>query len=619
MADRIGQKIGDYQLIRLLGRGGFAEVYLAEQLNNNAQVAIKVLNLQLPKDDIRSFLNEARIIRLKHPHIVSLLDFNVEGNTPYIVMEYAPNGTLHQRHPRGTSLSLDIVTAYIKQIADALQCAHNENLIHRDVKPENMLLNQKNDILLSDFGIATIARNTQSRSTQDTPGTIYYMSPEQIEGKPCFASDQYALGIVTYEWLCGTFPFKGTNWMEIAHQHLQTPPPFLHEIVSSIPANVEQVVLRSLAKDPKQRFENILEFSNALVQTYEENLKIDADRHLQEQTSSPVPASPDSSSLQIGTAQYTYRGHNNGVSALAWSSDGNFIASSAGNSVHIWEALTGNLIFEHYGHSKVNAVSFSPDGTRIASAGTEGTLQIWDISSNEKIITLNGPLSAPNSKQSLPLWTGIIGYQQQTSKLSTEINALAWSPDGTYIAAASSDASIYMWNAAYHGDTPFFTYKKHLDAVQCLSWSPDGKYIASGSSDHTVHIWDPTSGKERFTYNGHSSAVGGITWLPDSQRISSVAVNQSIVHLWNATMGKPLRGYNLPNPWQKAFAWSLDGKRFATGDSDKNVKLWDVKTGDNLFTYNGHSGAINALAWSPNGTLIASASVDKTVQVWQAA
>src|SRR4051794_20471228 len=137
MADRIEQQLGNYRLIRLLGRGGFAEVYLAEHIHLNTQVAVKVLTNRLTGDDIEPFQEEARTIaRLVHPHIVRVLNFGIEAGIPYLVMEYAPNGSLRQRHPKESQLPLAMIVSYVNQAADALQYAHQQKIIHRDVKPE---------------------------------------------------------------------------------------------------------------------------------------------------------------------------------------------------------------------------------------------------------------------------------------------------------------------------------------------------------------------------------------------------------------------------------------------------------------------------------------------------
>ena len=200
MAEHVRQQLGNYRLIQLLGQGNFSEVYLGEHIHLHTQAAIKVLYGQLASHDVEGFLTEARTLaHLRHPHIIQVLDFGVEGTTPFLVMDYAPNGNLRQHHPKGTQLPLDNIITYVMQMAEALQYAHQEKLIHRDIKPENMLLGRNNEVLLSDFGIAIMIQSSRSQHPQDTAGTIAYMAPEQLRGKPSPASDQYALGIA----LCG--------------------------------------------------------------------------------------------------------------------------------------------------------------------------------------------------------------------------------------------------------------------------------------------------------------------------------------------------------------------------------------------------------------------------------
>jgi serine/threonine protein kinase len=264
MVDRVGQQLGHYRLIRLLGRGGFAEVYLGEHLRLNTQVAVKILHTSLEDDDVAGFLREAQMVaHLKHPHIVRVFDFDVENHTPYLVMDYLPNGNIRRSYPKGTSLPLETIVSYVKQVASALQYAHDQKLIHRDVKPENMLLDRDNTIVLSDFGIALMAQSSRYQSTQEVAGTAAYMAPEQFQGHPHRASDQYALGVVVYEWLTGDRPFHG-SFTEIASQHLFVAPLPLHEKVPTILPDVERVVLTALEKDPHRRFESVRAFATAL-------------------------------------------------------------------------------------------------------------------------------------------------------------------------------------------------------------------------------------------------------------------------------------------------------------------------------------------------------------------
>jgi len=234
----------------------------------NQQAAIKVLRAHLTEQEAEHFQQEAQTIAtLVHPGIVRVFDYDVQDGVPFLVIDYAPNGTLRHRYPKGSLVPLPVIVSTVKQVADALQYAHEQKFIHRDVKPENMLLGRRQEVLLSDFGIATIAHNTSSLNVgaEGTSGTLAYMAPEQIEGHPRAASDQYALGVVVYEWLCGERPFEGSV-SELIAQHLSMPPPSLRELMPAIPPGIEQVVLRALAKDPKARFASMAAFSAALEQ-----------------------------------------------------------------------------------------------------------------------------------------------------------------------------------------------------------------------------------------------------------------------------------------------------------------------------------------------------------------
>ncbi len=287
----IGKQVGNYRLTRLLGHGGFADVYLGEHVYLNTQAAIKVLHTQLEDEGIEAFRNEAlTIAHLVHPHIVRVLDFDVEDFKPFLVMDYAPNGTLRQRHSKGTRLPSASVVSYVKQVAAALQYAHDQKLIHRDVKPENMLLGHNNDVLLSDFGIALVAQSSRNLQTEDVVvGTMSYMAPEQIQGKARPASDQYALGAVVYEWLCGVRPFRG-SYMEIVTQHLSAQPPSFQEQGVIVPPAVEQVVRRALAKDYHQRFPRVQDFADALELAYQAPSPVVVTPPSQRQTAAVPPA-----------------------------------------------------------------------------------------------------------------------------------------------------------------------------------------------------------------------------------------------------------------------------------------------------------------------------------------
>jgi serine/threonine protein kinase len=729
MVDRIGQQLGNYRLVRLLGQGGFAEVYLGEHVYLETEAAIKVLQTQLAGEEIEQFRREARTIaHLIHPHIVRVLEFGVEGSMPFLVMDYAPNGTLRKLHPKGARLSLTTVVAYVRQIAPALQYAHEHKLIHRDIKPENLLVGRANEVLLSDFGIALVGQSSHYQSTRDMAGTIAYMAPEQIQAHPRPASDQYALSILVYEWLSGDRPFHG-SFTEIAVKHIMVPPPPLRERVPDLPGAVEQVVLTALAKDPKERFASVQAFANALEQacrlepyplsasnfvlpppsTREElpptglapgeppplaqavpsleslyssaptvpvpvvaflpaarntlatgspntsaptassleytfakplsrpsnpptvpiesqaRLKHNLSRRTvirglvaltavggggvlawlvehtmssptgaQGPTATPTPTIKPTSTLSpLGTTLYIYQRHKGEVKAVAWSPDGTRIASgSADKTVQVWDATTGDHVVTYSGHSaEVKAVAWSPrDGQHIASGGLDTTVQVWDAITGSTILTYTGH--------------------------SQVVRTVAWSPNGTRIASASEDKTVQVWDAIT-GST-ILTYRGHSDKVITVAWSPDGTRIASASFDGTVQVWNSTTGGNPLIYHGHHGSVRAVAWAPDGQHLASGGADTT-VQVWDATSGQLIHTYSGHRQDVQAVAWSPDGTRIASASFDTTVKVWDAATGRNDYTYTHHSNQIWAVAWSPHdGQRIASGSIDSTVQVWQA-
>src|SRR6266702_4539335 len=194
------------------------------------------------------------------------------------------------------------------------------------------------------------------------------------------------------------------------------------------------------------------------------------------------------------------------------------------------------------------------------------------------------------------------------------VSAVAWSPNGRYIASASWDNTVQVWDV--NNGTNYRTYTRHSDFVSALAWSPDSRYIASGSWDHTVQVWNVDTGVLSFTYS-HDDIVNTLAWSPDSRYIAS-GDRDHIVQVWNAKTGRLLFTYKGHTNEVWALAWSPNGRYIASGSWDHTVQVWQAKTGSILVTYRGHSDNVDALAWSPDGRLIASGSWDHTVQVWQA-
>ncbi len=264
--ERVEQRLGTYRLTQLIGTGAFTDIYLSTHIYLNSHVAIKVPHGPFDAHTLDSFLTEAHLlINLVHPHIVRIIDFGIDADTPYLVMDYAPGGNLRQLHPPGTVVPLSTVVAYVSAIASALQYAHRQHLIHRHLKPENLLLGPTHELLLSDFGLALFYPNGDPLQIQKRFGTLEYMAPEQIRGQPFPASDQYALAVMVYEWLSGQRPFGGPR-AALINQHLYTPPSSLREQHPELSPGIEQALFKALSKDPALRYVDVLSFASAFAE-----------------------------------------------------------------------------------------------------------------------------------------------------------------------------------------------------------------------------------------------------------------------------------------------------------------------------------------------------------------
>jgi eukaryotic-like serine/threonine-protein kinase len=692
IGDRTGRQFGSYNLTRLLGKGGFAEVYLGKHILLDSEAAIKILSTTLSDKNRENFLTEAkRLVQLRHPNIVRLLDFGIEEDTPFLVMDYAPLGTLREIHPVGSPVSLETILPYIRGVADALQYAHNQQLIHRDVKPQNMLLGLDGKILLSDFGIAVVSHHSVSQSIQTIAGTPLYMAPEQEQGKAVPASDQYALGVVIYEWLCGESPFQGSQF-EVAYKHQNEMPPSLCEKIPMISPAIELVILTALEKEPKKRFENVQTFASALefASRLPKSLHISISETQSDRSTIPIistirlSSSPDvptqrfpfsktaarqqqlsskptvetASSYQVPESSqvptslitrkfsakrllsrrsiimgglglvlggigiewatsphpiYTFHGHTQFVTSIAWSPDGKRIASAEGagisnyGTVQVWDATSGGNHRNYFGHNgPVTYVAWSPNGNYLASVGDDpdDTVKIWDAYTTKTLTT----------------------YSAQSG-----VNPVAWSPNGDFIAFTGSEGNnnteMQIWNVSQN--KMFSKYLSYLYIEQIsFAWSPDSKYIAYyifDSPQEGVNVINLSNGKVVFSYP-HPDQINMIAWSPDGHSIA-FATNAN-VQIWD-TSPSPNHLVTYPGHLGKvnAVAWSPDSKKMASAGEDRTVQVWDAFTGNNSWTYEGHAtyyldhyitGAVTTVAWSPKGGLIASGSHDKTVQVWQA-
>ena len=271
-----GQKINDrYEIIKMIGEGGMANVYLANDNILERKVAIKVLRGDLSNDEkfIRRFKREAlSVSNLSHPNIVEVYDVGEEDGNYYIVMEYIEGKTLKQLLQKRGALTLPEVIDIMSQLTDGLSHAHEAYIIHRDIKPQNIMIEDNGLVKITDFGIAMALNSTQLTQTNSVMGSVHYLPPEQANGKgSTIKSDIYSLGILMYELLAGSVPFKGDTAVEIALKHMKEKMPSIRKQNPTIPQSVENIILKATAKNPKNRYDSVREMYNDLQTAMEKD------------------------------------------------------------------------------------------------------------------------------------------------------------------------------------------------------------------------------------------------------------------------------------------------------------------------------------------------------------
>ena len=264
-----GQKINDrYEIRKLIGEGGMANVYLGYDTILERDVAIKVLRGDLADDEkfVRRFRREAQSASLlNHPNIVQIYDVGEDDGNFYIVMEFINGQTLKQLIKKRGKLSVPEVVDIMTQLTDGLAHAHDSYIIHRDIKPQNIMILDDGMVKITDFGIAMAINASDLTQTNSVMGSVHYLPPEQASGKgSTIKSDIYSLGIMMYEMLAGVMPFRGETAVEIAMKHLKNPMPSVIKKNESVPQSVENIILKATAKNPKNRYNNVRELYDDL-------------------------------------------------------------------------------------------------------------------------------------------------------------------------------------------------------------------------------------------------------------------------------------------------------------------------------------------------------------------
>ena len=659
------EQISSYRLEGEIARGGMGIVYRGVHMVFQEVVAIKAIfpELMLNPDLRDRFLNEARIQRrLQHPNIVQIREFLVVEDRFYIVMEYIQGDTLAQRlRQLGRPMTLGEAGGIFQQTLEGLGFAHSQGVIHRDIKPSNIMLTSAGVAKLTDFGIARGTDTAKLTRTGTALGTAAYMSPEQIHGTMLDQrTDIYSLGIMLYEILTGRVPFgrprDSDSDFPILTAHTTQAPPPPRQFVPSIPASVESVILKALAKKPEERFQSCQEFQEALglstAPTGEVKVTPPAQPPVIASTPPrPVPAGGDAPVAASKPRPVPPSGRPSGevrsnplVVRTArrpetrpmwpWVLIVTLVILAAAGGAGWWflgrrevykikQTLTGHT-------GEVTSVAFSPDGRLLASGSVDRTIKVWDVATRELKQTLtghtnyvesitfspDGHLLASGSKdRTVKIWSVSTDQLKQSLNGSgNSILTIAFNSDGSLLALGNWDGTIEIWDVA--GWTLKQTLKGHAGPVSSVAFSPGKPLLASGSDDKSIIFWDVSTGKTLMTLNGHTDKVTCVNFSPDGHTLASGSADTTI-RLWNAETGaveKTLMGHE---PWVRAVAFSPDGRLLASGSHDMTIKLWDVASGKEIQVLRGHEYDVESVAFSRDGRWIASGSGDRTVKLWQ--
>lgn len=644
--------IGCYVLERVIGEGGFGKVHLAKHTPTGQKVVVKVSNSKFATAEIvDAFKDEAQKASLLHKHIVPIYDFGVENGIPYIVMQYQEYGSVRKQYPEGVRVPLNIIIAYVKIITDALQYAHNNNVIHMDVKPENLLIGklgpQAKTLRITDFGNAQRLRpGSNTVLLPDPLGTPVYAPPEVLlEGRLKREGDQYALACVVFEWLAGRPPFVG-GARAIKEGHIKKAPPALHDLGVTYP-NIDlmdAVLQKALAKDPKERFASIKEFGTAFCAAASGQLAVVEQLPTMRLVSPQAPSS-------VGAYLKTHVG----IPAAMPVSGRQVVSSVAHSAIRYKHALgpiataiclflvllvfvglaprTGFLgvLFGGLPEGRTdNTYSFSSHqsglpiwiSTDTVALLTDGSTKVWDITNNDivqaiptKAVAWNGSSFALaelsnawhisiKDIQSGDIVTSLTG-------LSQEPDILAWSPDGNHLASAAANSNyIQIWDLA----DPAHPIQAHSGSqVTSIVWSYDSSLLAftRQATQNSAGILDVT-GKEI----AHTDAAYGygVSW---SHSGSSIAFGDDHGHVLvvNTSTGQIMQVYSGHKGRVTATSWSENDNMIASGGSDAVVRIWNCGSGDTIYKYSQHKTGITGVAWSPDGVRIASVS-NGVLNIW---
>lgn len=619
--DRLG-KLGEFDIIREVGRGGMGVVLHGYDPCLQRDVAVKVLDPQLAGNEVarQRFCREARAAAaVTHENLVAVyqVDEDEPSGLPYLVMQLISGESLEQRLKRVGKMPATDVARLGMQAAAGLSAAHAGGLIHRDIKPGNILLEGGTDrVKLTDFGLARAAEDVKLTRTGFVAGTPLYMAPEQARGEEVdHRADLFSLGSVLYEAATGTPPFDGKTPLAVLRRVADETQRSLREMDSQIPIWLSDVIDRLLAKEPADRFQSAAEVADIFATELARSQVLsasDVPSGLCGEARSSIYALRRKrvcwKSVVFRTLPWLGGGLLGALLVGLWPSDAQHAANSSALQgtgplppdvvpvpvvVPVPPALPDSgpppLATLPGKAGPVWAIGFVPNAQTLVVGVEDGTIRLWDL--KEKRILRSLPRMGGN------VW-------------SVDVSS-----DGKYLVATCDDSEVKVYNLN--------TYNAELSLPQPTStkaavFSPNGKKLATGDRNATIRVWDMDT-QIPTELRGHRGTVYGLAFSPDGKQLAS-AGSDGTVKIWNLDNPKadPVNLEEHSGPvYGVAFSPDAANPRLASAGWDGTVRIWDPRNGAQRHTLSGHAGDVWAVSFGENGKILASASQDGTVKLWE--
>ena len=631
MEDLTGRQFGPYRIVEPLGEGGMAAVYKAFQPGMDRYVALKVLPRQLADSPefVGRFEQEAKILaKLQHPHILPVFDYGEAEGYTYIVMPFVKSGTL-DAVLEGVPLSLSQINRIISQVGDALDYAHSQGLIHRDVKPSNILIDERGNCLLTDFGIAKLFEATvKFTGTGGIIGTPAYMSPEQAQGDAAdHRSDIYSLGIVLYEVATGRVPFHAETPIAVIFKHIQDPlnPP--RSVNPALPEAVEQVIFKALAKDPQDRY----------------TTAGDMVRALQQAVAGKSPGKPQIGSPLLSTSPPTSPPAQRRKSSFPkW-----LLAVGAIGAVIVLLAVVGLLaMFNKV--IKTDPVTSPTTASTVSVGPTEreplatvhpsatplptvtATFMPTDTPTTVPTATLSPTTASPPTATAEPhLAANMIAYDVQAGTVGSILlikadgsgrRFLPGAPSDHRIANFSPDGDTIAFRAQANGTWQIFAMRLDGSGLRQITGAPGNNYEANWSPDgqQIAFVSDRDGNREIYLMNADGSNQRRITdnpeweddpaWSPDGKWIVFESLRNGRIDVYKIQPdGSHLTQLTFARERNATPAWSPDGRWIAfDSKSSGQEHVWIMGSDGSDQRRLTAAGTVNQRpAWSPDSTQIA--------------